>query len=304
MLLIIPIIYGVIAAAGATIGAIAAHAAGEKDRSEAQYHRRIANQLSEERDKLEKKFIDISEKSKKEIRALTKQAALNETEKDLLRVCVLMHQELISLMVDIDKSPNYSVLVKLQEAVISTNMVLSQLRLSTIPISPDYFERNYRRALLDSGVATEENFLESEQALNESLNHYDKILDDSGDSHNKYREIEEDVYPYQEVSDNIDNLNQEPIEQLSSSLRDQRLNRLIKHFKNVPGMTPAHKRDYSRSVIIYKFSDGLTLRTWDNMVGVDHIFIGDHNSECIYSGFVGWIHSDGLKEAIETAKFL
>lgn len=86
------------------------------------------------------------------------------------------------------------------------------------------------------------------------------------------------------------------------SLCNRRLENLIEHFNNVPGITPADEGDYSSSTIIYQFSDGMTLRTWKNLVGVDHVFIGDKNAQCVYSGFVGWIHSAALERAIEAAK--
>lgn len=210
MLLIIPIIYGVVAAVGATVGAIAAHAAGEKERSEAKYHRKVSSQLVEERDKLEKKFIDISEKSRREIRALKKQAALSETEKDLLRVCILMHQELISLMVDVDQSPNFSSLVKLQEAIISTNIVLNQLQLSTIPIAPDYFERNYRKALSTTDVTSKNDLFESNKISSISFDIQENCLDiedDDNDSDSYFNAISNLVIKLESTElDNLKNI--------------------------------------------------------------------------------------------------
>ncbi len=67
----------------------------------------------------------------------------------------------------------------------------------------------------------------------------------------------------------------------------------------VPGMTRAHHRDFKHSNPILRLRDGTSVRTWKNPVGVDHVFLGDRNDKMVYGGFVGWIHSDGLKSAID-----
>ncbi|OUL36940.1 hypothetical protein BV372_04695 [Nostoc sp. T09] len=68
--------------------------------------------------------------------------------------------------------------------------------------------------------------------------------------------------------------------------------------ENVPGMTPANHRDFQWSIPIMKLRDGTVVRTWKNPVGVDHVFLGDVNDRMIYGGFVGWIHSEGLNQAV------
>lgn len=68
--------------------------------------------------------------------------------------------------------------------------------------------------------------------------------------------------------------------------------------ENVPGMTRAHHRDFISSHPIMRLRDGTVVRTWKNPVGVDHVFLGDRNDRMIYGGFVGWIHSEGLQQAL------
>ncbi|XDE60984.1 hypothetical protein AB3M80_20215 [Arthrospira platensis BEA 1257B] len=41
------------------------------------------------------------------------------------------------------------------------------------------------------------------------------------------------------------------------------------------------------------------MKTWKNPVGVDHVFIADKSGNMIFGGFVGWIHSNALQEAID-----
>ncbi|MDF5706421.1 MAG: hypothetical protein PUP90_01765 [Nostoc sp. S4] len=48
-----------------------------------------------------------------------------------------------------------------------------------------------------------------------------------------------------------------------------------------------------------RLRDGTVVRTWKNPVGVDHVFLSDRNHKMIYGGFVGWIHSQGLNQALD-----
>lgn len=73
---------------------------------------------------------------------------------------------------------------------------------------------------------------------------------------------------------------------------------VIAILERVPGMTPAHHKDFNSSQIIIRLQDGSTVRTWRNLVGVDHIFLADRDGRIIYGGFVGWIHTKGLNQAI------
>lgn len=66
----------------------------------------------------------------------------------------------------------------------------------------------------------------------------------------------------------------------------------------VPGMTKAHHRDFNKSNPQFILRDGSVVKTWKNPVGVDHVFIADKSGKMIFSGFVGWIHSDGFHEAV------
>lgn len=66
----------------------------------------------------------------------------------------------------------------------------------------------------------------------------------------------------------------------------------------VPGMTQAHSRDFPRARPIFTLRDGTVVKTWKNPAGVEHIFLANSQGEMIFGGFVGWIHSGGLHEAI------
>ncbi|CAN1209256.1 hypothetical protein TUMEXPCC7403_03470 [Tumidithrix helvetica PCC 7403] len=67
----------------------------------------------------------------------------------------------------------------------------------------------------------------------------------------------------------------------------------------VPGMTQAHSRDFKRATPRFTLRDGSVLKMFKNPVGVNHVFIADTEGNMVFGGFVGWIHTDSLNQAIE-----
>ena len=76
----------------------------------------------------------------------------------------------------------------------------------------------------------------------------------------------------------------------------------IRRLQSVPGMTDASYRDFERSQVVLSFADGMTLRTWKNPLGINHVFLADRLERCLYAGYVGWIHANGLCQAIKEMK--
>ncbi len=73
---------------------------------------------------------------------------------------------------------------------------------------------------------------------------------------------------------------------------------VIAILNSVPGITPAHHRDFKHSNPIIRLRDGTSVRTWKNPLGVDHVFLADRDDKMIYGGFVGWTDSEGLNQAL------
>lgn len=73
----------------------------------------------------------------------------------------------------------------------------------------------------------------------------------------------------------------------------------IRILSDVPGMNPADKRDFDSASPLFALKDGTIVRTWKNSVGVDHVFLADPKGRMVFAGYVGWIHSESLKEAIK-----
>ncbi len=78
--------------------------------------------------------------------------------------------------------------------------------------------------------------------------------------------------------------------------------KLIQRLQAVPGMTDAHRRDFYRSNLYLRFNDGTTIRTWKNPLQVEHVFVADNQGQCLYAGFVGWIHAEDLRKTLEDIK--
>ncbi len=60
----------------------------------------------------------------------------------------------------------------------------------------------------------------------------------------------------------------------------------------------AHSRDFYRATPLFNIRDGFVIKAWKNSVGVEHIFIANGNGKMVFGGFVGWIHSETLRQAI------
>ena len=91
--------------------------------------------------------------------------------------------------------------------------------------------------------------------------------------------------------------------QIADAPEDNLATRIIQHLQQVPGMTDAHHRDFERSQTQLVFPEGIEIRTWKNSAGVDHVFVANSDGECIYGGYVGWLHAAQLQKALAELKF-
>lgn len=134
------------AAVGAAVGAFVTHAAGEEDRQKAKRHKQVADDLSTKYLNLQKTYYEDNDRSKQQINDLTRQHALDEAEKDLLRLAIRLQQSLYTLMWDIDEQPTNKALVEFEKAILATNTVLFELKEEFIQVPDRYFARNLERA--------------------------------------------------------------------------------------------------------------------------------------------------------------
>ena len=130
---------------GLVAGSLITRAAGEEDRQSAKYHREVANELMAKYSNLQGKYNQLEEKSKSQVDYLTRQHALDESEKDLFRLVVRLQNSLYPLMWSIDDKPTRDSLDNFEESVKLINEILVKLDEEPIEISERYFSRNLGR---------------------------------------------------------------------------------------------------------------------------------------------------------------
>lgn len=77
---------------------------------------------------------------------------------------------------------------------------------------------------------------------------------------------------------------------------------VIQRLHAVPGMTDAHWRDFKQAEVTIQLENGGTIRTWKNLLGIDHVFVACPEGRCLYAGFVGWLHAQDLYQALGEIK--
>ncbi|MDJ0651358.1 MAG: alpha/beta hydrolase [Xenococcaceae cyanobacterium MO_188.B19] len=75
--------------------------------------------------------------------------------------------------------------------------------------------------------------------------------------------------------------------------------KIIETLQAIPGMTDGDLRDFVKSQEKIKFSNGVSLHTWKNYFGVNHVFVADEQGNSLYAGYVGWLDAPQLKKVIE-----
>ncbi|MEH2235927.1 hypothetical protein [Nostoc sp.] len=139
----LPFIFGALGlAVGAVVAAFTTHAVGESDRQAAKHHRTVANELADKYTNLEQKYYELADETERQILNLTHQHALDEVEKDCLRLAVRLQHSLIDLMWDIDRDPTEAALKEFVNAVEFTNNFLCEINEKLICVPSDYYARN------------------------------------------------------------------------------------------------------------------------------------------------------------------
>ncbi len=86
--------------------------------------------------------------------------------------------------------------------------------------------------------------------------------------------------------------------QISPPQKENLATKIIQRLYSVPGMTDANIQYFAKSQVKIKFPNGVSLHTWKNSLRVDHVFVTDEQNNCLYGGYVGWTHTEQLKQAI------
>jgi pimeloyl-ACP methyl ester carboxylesterase len=78
--------------------------------------------------------------------------------------------------------------------------------------------------------------------------------------------------------------------------------KIIRTLQAVPGMTDSHPRGFYKSQIYFVCEDGTTVSTCKNTLLVDLVYVADREGNCLYSGYVGWVDSAHLWQALGELK--
>jgi hypothetical protein len=77
---------------------------------------------------------------------------------------------------------------------------------------------------------------------------------------------------------------------------------IVQRLHAVPGITDGHWRHFPKARIAIALKNGGTVRIWRNLAGVEHVFVASKEGQCLYAGFVGWMHVPNLRQALEEIK--
>ena len=82
------------------------------------------------------------------------------------------------------------------------------------------------------------------------------------------------------------------------------IDNLLTFLKNIKGMTDANYQNLSKSTVFVHLAQGIKIHTYLNSARVNHVFVTDAENQCIYAGYVGWIHAFALKKSLLEIKKL
>ena len=107
---------------------------------------------------------------------------------------------------------------------------------------------------------------------------------------------------HQTVAATIRNFWLKPTKPAISTIEQDLSTLLIQRLQLVMGMTDAHRRDFYRAKVLMTFKDGINILTWKHPLQIEHVFVANRLGECLYGGFVGLIHANGLRQTLEEIK--
>ncbi|MGB3787306.1 MAG: alpha/beta hydrolase [Phormidesmis sp.] len=74
--------------------------------------------------------------------------------------------------------------------------------------------------------------------------------------------------------------------------------RVIRQLQLIPGITDARYKGFDQSQLWSLLPHGLVLRTWQNRMGIHHVFLSNYAGDCLFAGFVGWPHTANLYKCL------
>ncbi len=64
-------------------------------------------------------------------------------------------------------------------------------------------------------------------------------------------------------------------------------------------MNPTHFQNVGYSTPYITLENNIKINVWKNLVEVDHVFLIDPEGNCVFAGYVGWVHRKKFYRALQ-----
>ena len=274
----------------------------EKDRQAIKRYEKVNAELINSRDRLQQRYYELADRSKQQINKLNLKLIESEMEKDVVYLALELYQELMGLREDIDINPSFKVLVEFHKAIVLTNYILKQPDRRLVPVTQDYFKRTLTRIDERDNLSKEQLFRFMAVLMNPQEDTVSSLLGEvQNEIFSKQTTEVEEILNHNTYESKVELLENPILEAENYILEKEKIDELeeiIQLLEEVPGMTNAHPRDFPRSRLAFTCKSGISVRTWRNPLDVLHVFVADEYGNLIFGGFVGWIHTKGLRACI------
>jgi hypothetical protein len=85
----------------------------------------------------------------------------------------------------------------------------------------------------------------------------------------------------------------------NSGSTKQQLLSIIYSLQKIKGMTPTNFEDLKYSTPYIILENNIKINVWKNLVEVDHVFLIDPAGNCLFAGYVGWVHRKKFYRALQ-----
>ncbi|MGL5131275.1 MAG: hypothetical protein ACRC78_02045 [Planktothrix sp.] len=79
----------------------------------------------------------------------------------------------------------------------------------------------------------------------------------------------------------------------------KQLSSIINRLEKIKGMNPTHFQNVGYSTPYITLENNIKINVWKNLVEVDHVFLIDPAGNCLFAGYVGWVHSQKFYRALQ-----
>ena len=64
-------------------------------------------------------------------------------------------------------------------------------------------------------------------------------------------------------------------------------------------MTPTHFQNVGYSTPYIILENNIKINVWKNLAEVDHVFLIDPAGNCLFAGYVGWVHRKKFYQTLQ-----